>query len=321
VRLPVRAALAATVRAVPRATAVSVVALALLWEFAGAGSVAAAQGVPTAGSAANSSPSKPSAPVGTAAMAIPPSPTRWVTDTAGFLSPQTAEQLDEELRQVQATSGHQVLVWIAPSAGGDTIEDFAVRAFKAWRVGRKGLDDGLALFVLADDRTVRFEVGYGLEGQLPDAIAARILNEIVLPRLHAGDRDGAITQGIAAALATIDGKPWSEVAASATVAAGGGAGSGAGVAVPSTDDDAAAAQAAAEARRRAAQPPSLIGTIVKWVLIAIVLLIFITHPSFAFWLLMSIFSGGSGGGGGGGGGGGFSGGGGSSGGGGASGSW
>ena len=71
----------------------------------------------------------------------------------------------------------------------------APRTFQAWRVGRKGLDDGLVLFLFAEDRTARIEVGYGLEGQVPDALASRILRESVIPRLQAGDRDGAVTEG------------------------------------------------------------------------------------------------------------------------------
>jgi uncharacterized protein len=69
-----------------------------------------------------------------------------------------------------------------------------VKAFQASKVGRKGLDDGLILFIMADDRRQRIEVGYGLEGEVPDAMASRIINEIIVPRLQAGDRDGAVAR-------------------------------------------------------------------------------------------------------------------------------
>ena len=78
-----------------------------------------------------------------------------------------------------------------------------MRTFAAWRVGRKGLDDGLVLFVFAKDRKVRIEVGYGLEDQVPDAIASRIIREVIVPRIQAGDQDGALAAGVGALLEAI----------------------------------------------------------------------------------------------------------------------
>jgi uncharacterized protein len=257
-----------------------------------------------------------------AAPATPPAPTRWVTDSAGFLSPQARAGLDQQLEAYQARTGHQVLVWIAPSTGGEALEDFTVRAFAAWRVGRKGSDDGLAIFVFADDHRVRFEVGYGLEGQVPDAIASRIIGEIMVPRLRAGDRDSAVSAGVDATLAVIDGKPWDQVFAAGAppgatgtdltsgVAPGAGGAAGEPGVAPSPGG-----------RRQVHGPTSLFGRILLWIAGIIFVIILITHPSFALWLLFTLLSGGRDGGGGGGGGGGFSGGGGRSGGGGASGSW
>ena len=224
----------------------------------------------------------------------PAAPTRWVTDSAGFLSEGARQELDGQLETYERQTGHHVLVWVGRTTGGVPLEDFTVRAFAAWRVGRKGLDDGLVLFVFSDDRTIRIEVGYGLEGQVPDAIASRIIRETIVPRVQAGDRDGALRAGIAALLAAIEGR----------------------VAAP----------------ERAAGPPpdrplpaggaAPLGTGQK-VLIGLVviafLILFATNPSLAVYLLFSVLSGGRGGGGGGGGG--YSGGGGRSGGGGASGSW
>ncbi len=252
------------------------------------------------------------------AGAMPAAPARWVTDPVGFLSPAVRDGLDARLREYQARTGHQVLVWIGATTGGVPIEDFAVRAFAAWRVGRKGIDDGLAIFVLADDRTIRFEVGYGLEGQVPDAIASRIVGEVMVPRLKAGDRDGAVTHGVDATLGILDGQPASSIEAQA--ATGTDLGAAPGVGTPGAPGAPAYPY---DGSRRGLRPPvhhSLLFIICQWILIAAVLLFLITHPRLAFWLLMTIFSQGSGGGGGGGGGG-FSGGGGRSGGGGASGSW
>ncbi|MCM2254202.1 MAG: TPM domain-containing protein [Vicinamibacteria bacterium] len=224
----------------------------------------------------------------------PPTPTRWVTDSAGFLAEATRQDLDGQLETYQRQAGHHVLVWIGRTTGDVPLEDFTVRAFAAWQVGRKGLDDGLVLFVFADDRKVRVEVGYGLEGQVPDAIASRIIRETILPLIQAGDRDRAIRSGVAALLAAIE---------------------GADGAVPDS------AVGPLPARGSPAREPGPMGLGQKVVLVLAALaflVLFATNPSLALYLLFSLLSGGRGGGGGGGG---YSGGGGRSGGGGASGSW
>ena len=224
---------------------------------------------------------------------VPAAPTRWVTDSAGFLSEGTRQELDGRLETYERQSGHQILVWIGRTTGGVPLEDFTVRAFAAWKVGRKGLDDGLVLFVFSDDRKVRVEVGYGLEGQVPDAIASRIIRETIVPRVQAGDRDGAIRAGIAALIAATSGQ-----AAAPEPAAGPASGR---------------PPPAGGARSLGIGQMVLIGLAVIGFLI-----LFATNPSLAIYLLFSILSGGRGGGGGGGG---YSGGGGRGGGGGASGSW
>jgi uncharacterized protein len=229
-----------------------------------------------------------------APAAVPAAPERWVTDTAGFLSEAARRSLDQRLEAYERQTGHQVLVWIGRTTGDTPLDDFAVRAFKEWKPGRKGLDDGLALFVLADDRKIRFEVGYGLEDRIPDLVASRIIREVMAPRIQAGDRDGAVKGGVEAALAAIEGRP---------VPGEGGA------RPPSREHRPSPARALSTGQK------VLIGLAVIGFLILL-----ITNPSLAMWLLLNVLSGGRGGGGGGGGGG-YSGGGGRSGGGGASGSW
>ncbi len=135
----------------------------------------------------------------------PPAPTRYLTDEAGLLSRQTRETLDGRLETAARNSGQQFVVWIGKTTGGEPIELFAERAFKAWKVGRAGLDDGVVLFVFAEDRSLRLEVGYGLESVLPDATCARLINERIRPKLASGDADGALTAGIDAVLQTIGG--------------------------------------------------------------------------------------------------------------------
>ena len=233
--------------------------------------------------------------LGAAELKIPPSPDRWVTDTAGFLTPSTARELDDELQNYERESGHQLLVYIGKTTEGYSIEEFASKTFEAWKPGRKGLDDGLVLFIMAEDRKIRIEVGYGLEPTVPDIIAGRIINDIMVPKIRAGDQDGAVREAVAALIRTIPGTP-----------------------------------AAVGSRPPQGQPSgSPVGSLrgkrtAETVFIAIVaiifLILFVTNPSLALWLLFNILSGGRGGGGSGGGGG-FRGGGGRSGGGGASGGW
>src|SRR5262245_36021497 len=119
---------------------------------------------------------------------IPPTPTQFVTDAAGFLSPSTVDSLSRRLGQYERATGHQVLVYMGQTTGGPPIEDWAVRAFEKWKSGRKGLDDGLGLFIMAPDRRLRIEVGYGLEGQVTDLLSGRIINDIIVPRIQSGDR-------------------------------------------------------------------------------------------------------------------------------------
>jgi uncharacterized protein len=144
--------------------------------------------------------------VGAAEQPIPPPPTQWVTDTAQLLSPQTIRQLDEQLGAYETTTRHQVLVYIAPTTGDTPLEDWTVRAFKRWKVGRKGLDDGLILFVFPRDHKLRIEVGYGLEATVPDAIASRIIRETIEPKFRVGNPDRGITDGVDQLLRQIGGE-------------------------------------------------------------------------------------------------------------------
>ena len=138
---------------------------------------------------------------------IPPSPTQFVTDRAGFLSAPFASQLSRKLEDYERGTGHQVIVWIDRTTGGVPIDDWANKAFASWRVGRKGHDDGVAMFIFSDDRKMRIEVGYGLEGNVPDARAGRIIENDMAPRVRAGDHDGAVQAGVDALIAAIGGAP------------------------------------------------------------------------------------------------------------------
>lgn len=229
--------------------------------------------------------------LGGADLKIPASPDRWVTDTAGFLTPAAVQELDQKLEAFEKETGHQILVYIGKTTDGYPIEEFADKTFQSWKVGRKGLDDGLVLFIMAEDRKIRIEVGYGLEPVVPDITAGRIISDVIVPRVRAGDQDGAVRDGVAAVLQTISGPQ----------------------AAPSEPERPASPITEIRGKHAAQTIFIIIGAV-------LFLILFITNPSLAMWLLFSILSGGRGGGGGGGGGG-FRGGGGRSGGGGASGGW
>src|SRR5262249_31736109 len=134
-----------------------------------------------------------------------PPPTRWVTDTANFMSPQAAASLNARLQSYEQSTGHQLLVYIGQTTGDAPIEDWAVKAFEKWKVGRKGIDDGLVLFIMAADHKYRFEVGSGLEPVVPDVIAGRVINDVIVPRVRAGDPDAGVTAGMDAVMTVIGG--------------------------------------------------------------------------------------------------------------------
>lgn len=140
---------------------------------------------------------------------VPPAPTSMVTDRAGVLSPGVRAALARSLSAYAQRSGHQLVVWIDRSSGGVPIEQFAVEAFAAWKIGQKGLDDGLAVFAMTEDRAVRIEVGYGLEASVTDLVAARVIRHTMIPRIKLGDWDTAIQGGVGALIDTIEGAPGS----------------------------------------------------------------------------------------------------------------
>jgi uncharacterized protein len=117
-----------------------------------------------------------------------------VTDTAGVLSPKVARSLEERLTRYEREPGHQFAFVSIPSLGGAPIEDFSIRLAEKWHLGDKQRDDGLILLVAKSDRQMRIEVGYGLEGAVPDALAARIIRNQLRPAFRAGQFDQGVTQ-------------------------------------------------------------------------------------------------------------------------------
>ena len=129
-----------------------------------------------------------------------------VTDLTGTLDTAEQQALEQTLAAFEQRKGSQLAVLIVPTTGNETIEQFGIRMAEQWKLGRKGSDDGLLLIVAKADRTLRIEVGYGLEGVIPDAIAKRVISETIVPRLKAGDFAGGITAGLTQLMTLIDGE-------------------------------------------------------------------------------------------------------------------
>jgi uncharacterized protein len=138
-------------------------------------------------------------------VAVPPLTGR-VVDQTGTLSSGDIAALTQTLRDFEARKGSQVAVLIVPTTAPETIEQYSIRVAEAWKVGRKKIDDGAILIVAKDDRKLRIEVGYGLEGSLNDVTAKRIIDEIITPKFRSGDFAGGISAGIDRIIRVIDGE-------------------------------------------------------------------------------------------------------------------
>jgi uncharacterized protein len=133
--------------------------------------------------------------------------TARVTDLTGTLKPAEIQALEDRLRDFETRKGAQIAVLIVRSTAPEVIEEYSIRVVENWKLGRKGVDDGVLLLVAKDDRRVRIEVGYGLEGVIPDALASRIINEAITPRFKAGDFHGGIAAGVERLMGLIAGEP------------------------------------------------------------------------------------------------------------------
>ena len=139
-------------------------------------------------------------------VAVPPLKAR-VTDLTGTLSAPQIQTLDARLRDFEQRKGSQIAVLILPTTQPETIEQYSIRVADAWKVGRAKVDDGVILVVAKDDRKLRVEVGYGLEGAIPDAIAKRMVSDVVAPHFRTGDFYSGIDAGTDALMKLIEGEP------------------------------------------------------------------------------------------------------------------
>jgi uncharacterized protein len=119
-----------------------------------------------------------------------------VVDQAGMLQPAQAMQLDQRLRQFSQAHGSQIAVLIVQTTQPESIEQYSIRVFDAWKLGRKDANDGILILVAAQDRKLRIDAGYGLEGAIPDAVAKRIVMEVIAPKLRGGDAYGGLLAGV-----------------------------------------------------------------------------------------------------------------------------
>lgn len=140
-----------------------------------------------------------------AGVAVPVLASR-VTDLTGTLTPEQAGALEHRLAAFEAKKGSQIAVLLLPSTKPEEIEQYSIRVAEAWKIGRKGTDDGVLLIVAKEDRRLRIEVGYGLEGAIPDAVAKRVIDETITPRFRAGDYYGGVAAGVEQLIRLVEGE-------------------------------------------------------------------------------------------------------------------
>ncbi|MEO7387716.1 MAG: TPM domain-containing protein [Gammaproteobacteria bacterium] len=138
-------------------------------------------------------------------VAVPPLTAR-VIDQTGTLPVAERAALEGRLQALEARKGSQIAVLVVPTTVPEAPEQFSLRVAETWKLGRKGVDDGVLLLVAKEDRAVRIEVGYGLEGAIPDATANRVIDEYILPRFRAGDYAGGIAAGVDRLAGLVDGE-------------------------------------------------------------------------------------------------------------------
>jgi uncharacterized protein len=142
-----------------------------------------------------------------AAAEVPPKPLRYFNDYASLVDSQTAEKLNRQLEEFERETSNQLLVVVYPGLPPDTaIEDFTQDAFRAWKPGQEGRNNGAILFVFVKDRKMRIQTGYGLEGALPDAICRRIISDELAPRFQKGDFAGGLAAAVNAMIAASRGE-------------------------------------------------------------------------------------------------------------------
>lgn len=154
-------------------------------------------------------------PVRAAQTPVPPF-TGWVTDTTGTLDAASRQALENQLDALHREKGAQLAVLMVATLGEESVEAYALRAFAQWQLGRGQVDDGVLLVIARDDRRLRIEVGYGLEGAIPDILAGRIIREQITPAFRQGHFAQGIQAGVDSLAALIRGEDLPPPAAQTT---------------------------------------------------------------------------------------------------------
>jgi len=135
-----------------------------------------------------------------------PALTGRVNDYAHLLSSATVRQLDRQLEELERSDSTQVVVLTVPTLDGETLEGYSIRVVEAWRIGQKGMDNGVIVLIAKQEHKVRIEVGRGLEGKLTDLLSGRIIHQEMVPRFRQGDFDGGVIAGVNAIAAIVKGE-------------------------------------------------------------------------------------------------------------------
>lgn len=137
------------------------------------------------------------------ALEVPKRSDGYVTDKAGLLSPSARAKLEDTLKSFEDKTSNQIVVVTFPSLGGQSLEDFSIHLAETWKVGQKGKDNGVIFLIFKNDRKMRIEVGYGLEGVLPDAVSGQIISRIVAPHFRTNNYEKGVFAGVDAIIQAI----------------------------------------------------------------------------------------------------------------------
>lgn len=130
----------------------------------------------------------------------------YVNDYAGMLTPETVQQLENELSAFERSDSTQIVVLTIPSLEGDVLEQYSIKVVEKWQIGQKGKDNGALLLIVKNDRKIRIESGRGLEGTLTDLVSGRIIRNEISPAFKRGAFDEGVTRGVGAIMATVRGE-------------------------------------------------------------------------------------------------------------------
>jgi uncharacterized protein len=145
-------------------------------------------------------------PVFPAAALDVPDPTGYVNDRAGLLSQNVELKLEQFLREFENSDSTQITILTIPTLEDETLEGYALKVFESWKIGQLGKDNGALLLIAKEERKIRIEVGYGLEGRLTDLLAGRIIDNEISPKFKQGDYDGGVISGVLAMAETVRGE-------------------------------------------------------------------------------------------------------------------